>query len=146
MKCLIQRVHQASVIVEKQCVGHIGPGLLVFLGCEKGDDVSKLPYHVKKLLNLRIFSDDAGKMNRSVQDVSGGILVVSQFTLAGDCTQGNRPGFENALPPKDAKHLYEQLIELLKASSSLNIQSGTFGAHMDVSLVNNGPVTFMLSN
>lgn len=146
MKTVLQRVSQASVTVDSRIVGRIGPGILALFGVEKGDGVDKLDYHVKKLLNLRFFADEAGKMNRSVQDIGGGILVVSQFTLAGDCKKGMRPGFDNAATPEEARALYETLVRRLREESTLAIETGEFGAHMTVSLVNDGPVTFILEN
>lgn len=146
MKCVIQRVSQASVTVDQSIVGQIDRGLLVLFGVEKDDDASQLDYHVGKLLKLRIFPDEQGKMNRSVQDIQGGILVVSQFTLAGDCRKGNRPGFDNAKAPQEAEQLYLQLVEKLRQSSTLTVETGVFGADMQVSLVNDGPVTFILEN
>jgi D-tyrosyl-tRNA(Tyr) deacylase len=147
MKAVLQRVSQASVTVDGQIVGQIGPGLLVLFGVEKADTADKLDYQVKKLLNLRIFSDEAGKMNRSVVDINGGVLVVSQFTLAGDCRKGNRPGFDNAMPPTEAESMYQQYVQQIQtAAPSLTVQTGVFGAHMDVALVNDGPVTFILEN
>lgn len=146
MKCVIQRVSQASVTVNQAIVGQIDRRLLVLFGVEKDDEASKLDYHVGKLLKLRIFPDEQGKMNRSVQDIHGGILVVSQFTLAGDCRKGNRPGFDNAKAPKEAEQLYLQLVQKLRQSSNVTVETGVFGADMQVSLVNDGPVTFILEN
>ncbi|MBX2860620.1 MAG: D-tyrosyl-tRNA(Tyr) deacylase [Vampirovibrio sp.] len=146
MKAVLQRVSRAKVTVDDKITGEIGPGLLVLFGVEKTDSPDQLDYFVKKLLNLRIFADEAGKMNRSVKDINGGILVVSQFTLAGDCRKGNRPGFDNAMPPTAARHLYQSLVERLQSSSGLKIQTGEFGAMMQVDLVNDGPVTFLLEN
>ncbi len=147
MKSVIQRVSKASVTVEGQVVGQIGPGLLVLFGVEKDDTAAQLDYHVKKILNLRIFEDAQGKMNRSVQEIRGGILVVSQFTLAGDCRKGNRPGFDNAMPPAQAEAMYETLVARLRAEAGeLDIQTGRFRAMMQVALVNDGPVTFLLEN
>lgn len=146
MKSVLQRISQACVRVDQEIVGQIDRGLLVLFGVEKGDDASKLDYHLTKLLRLRIFSDENGKMNRSVQDINGGLLIVSQFTLAADCRKGNRPGFDNAMPPTEAEALYQHFVERLRQESGLNIQTGTFGAMMEVSLINDGPVTFILEN
>ena len=146
MKIVLQRVSQASVTVEGQIVGQIGPGLLVLFGVEKADTESQLDYFVGKLLKLRLFNDEHGKMNRSVQDIGGGLLIVSQFTLAGDCRKGNRPGFDNAKAPDEAKRLYTLFIEKLRAASHLKVEMGLFGSHMDVALINDGPVTFILEN
>ncbi len=144
MKIVLQRVSQASVTVEGQIVGQIGPGLLVLFGVEKEDTESQLDYFVGKLLKLRVFYDEQGKMNRSVQDINGGLLIVSQFTLAGECRKGNRPGFDNAKAPDEAKRLYNRFVEKLREASTLTIETGLFGAHMDVALINDGPVTFIL--
>ncbi len=146
MKCVLQRVSQASVSVDHQTIGQIGPGLLVLFGVEKDDDESKLAYHLKKLCNLRIFNDDQGKMNRSVLDIQGGLLIVSQFTLAGDCRKGNRPGFDNAKPPAEAEQLYNRFVHKLREESGLQVETGIFGADMKVTLINDGPVTFILEN
>lgn len=146
MKSVLQRVSQASVTVDGQIIGEIGTGLLVLFGVEKEDDDGKLDYHVGKLSRLRIFEDENGKMNRSVQDVQGGILVVSQFTLAGDCRKGNRPGFDNAKAPAEAERMYNLFVEKLRQESGVPVVTGTFGANMQVSLINDGPVTFILEN
>lgn len=146
MKCVLQRVSQASVTVDHQVIGEIGPGLLVLFGVEKADTDAQLDYHVGKLCRLRIFPDESGKMNRSVQDIQGGILVVSQFTLAGDCRKGNRPGFDNAKAPAEAERMYNRFIEKLREESGIRVETGAFGADMQVSLTNDGPVTFILEN
>jgi len=143
MRLLIQRVNQASVEVENRVVGSIGKGILVLFGCHADDKPSQIEYLANKLLNLRFFKDDQGKMNRSVLDIKGEILVVSQFTLYADCQTGRRPSFTQSLNPELAKQYYNQYIDILK-KSSLNIQTGEFGAYMRVSLVNDGPVTFIL--
>lgn len=146
MKSVLQRVTQASVTVDGQIVGQIGRGLMVLFGVEKADDESKLDYQVKKLLNLRIFADENDKMNLSVQGIRGELLIVSQFTLAGDCKKGNRPGFDNAMPPADAQRMYERFVERLRSESGLKVETGSFGAMMQVALINDGPVTFILEN
>lgn len=146
MKSVLQRVSQASVTVEGQIIGQIGRGVLVLFGVEKTDDDSKLDYHIGKLLKLRIFPDENEKMNRSIQDIGGELLIVSQFTLAGDCRKGNRPGFDNAKPPAEAERMYQLFVKRLRQESGLKVETGSFGAMMQVSLINDGPVTFLLEN
>ncbi len=126
--------------------GAIGPGLLVLLGAGQGDTAADLQYIVDKVANLRIFADDAGKMNRSVLDVAGGVLVVSQFTLHGDARQGRRPGFTGALEPVAARALYEQSLDALRRAGVAQVQAGEFAADMAVELVNDGPVTILLDS
>ena len=145
MKLVLQRVAFASVTVEEKEVARIGRGLLVLFGAEKGDDADRLPYFVDKTVNLRIFPDEKGKMNLSCQDVGGEVLVVSQFTLAGDCKKGRRPGFDRAAPPDVAEKLYLRYVELLK-ESGIKAQNGKFAADMKVELLNDGPVTFILED
>ncbi|HET8721593.1 MAG TPA: D-aminoacyl-tRNA deacylase [Nitrospira sp.] len=145
MKAVIQRVTRASVEVEGRTVGAIGAGLLVLLGVAKGDGEADCRFMAEKLRGLRIFADDAGKMNRSVEDVRGAILLVSQFTLLGNTRSGRRPGFEDAAPPEDAQRLYEHVSATLKAQG-IPVQTGVFAAHMKVELVNDGPVTFILDS
>jgi D-tyrosyl-tRNA(Tyr) deacylase len=143
MKIVLQRVLHSSVSVNDEVVGEIGKGLMILFGAEKGDSGEAVNALADKVLHLRIFADDQGKMNRSCLDVKGDILVVSQFTLAGDCSRGRRPGFDNAAAPEEARRLYKNFIKKL-AGSQLNIQEGRFGADMQVDLVNDGPVTFIL--
>lgn len=143
MKIVVQRVHNAQVDVGGQTVGEIGPGLLVFLGIGKKDTQAEADYLIDKILSLRLFSDENGKMNRSVLDVQGQILVVSQFTLYGSCRKGRRPSYDGAAIPKHAQILYDYFIAKL-TQYPLHVQSGQFQAMMDVALVNNGPVTFIL--
>ncbi len=143
MKIILQRVLRSSVTVDDEAVGEIGRGLMILFGVEKGDADAAVEALAEKVLNLRIFADEQGKMNLSCLDVKGDILVVSQFTLAGDCSRGRRPGFDNAAAPEEAKRLYTKFVKKL-AESKLKIQEGRFGAHMQVDIVNDGPVTFIL--
>ncbi|MFT4194222.1 D-aminoacyl-tRNA deacylase [Ottowia sp.] len=143
MQALIQRVAEARVTVNGRVTGQIGPGLLVLLCAERGDDEAAADRLLAKLLKLRIFGDEAGRMNRSVQDVGGGLLVVSQFTLAADTSGGNRPSFTAAAPPQDGRRLYEHFVRQARAAHPL-VATGEFGADMRVALVNDGPVTIPL--
>ena len=143
MKCLIQRVTRASVRVEDTVVGEIGAGLLVFVGVQPGDTDEQVARMSQRLLSYRLFGDAEGKMNLSVVDTGGSILLVSQFTLAADTGRGNRPSFSSAASPALAEHYYEALIKVLNASGT-PIATGQFGADMQVSLTNDGPVTFLL--
>ncbi len=143
MIALLQRVSRACVTVDHDVIGQIGPGLLVLLCAEQGDQESEADRMLAKVLKLRIFGDAAGKMNRSVQDIAGGLLVVSQFTLAADTSGGNRPGFTGAAPPAEGLRLYEYFLERARAAHPV-VQNGRFGADMEVALVNDGPVTIPL--
>ena len=143
MRALLQRVTQASVVVEGSVVGKIGAGLLILLGVAKPDTAADATFLADKVLNLRIFPDADGKMNRSLLDTGGSLLVVSQFTLYGDCRKGRRPGFDAAAPAEQARALYESFVEIVR-SSGLRVETGVFQAHMEVALVNDGPVTLML--
>lgn len=143
MIALVQRVRSASVEVAGREVGSIGPGLLVFVCAEPLDTEANAAKLVAKLLKLRVFADDAGKMNRSVQDVAGGLLIVSQFTLAADTSCGNRPSFTGAASPQQGRALYEHVLALACAAHP-NVAAGEFGAEMQVQLVNDGPVTIPL--
>ncbi len=145
MRAVIQRVARASVEVDGTIVGKIGPGLLVLLGVAREDGESDARYIADKILGLRIFSDDEGKMNRSLADCGGSVLLVSQFTLLGDTAKGRRPGFERAAPPELARALYEKVADDLRAQGA-PVETGVFGAHMAVELVNDGPVTFVLDS
>jgi D-tyrosyl-tRNA(Tyr) deacylase len=140
---LVQRVSEARVDVDGRTVGAIGPGLLVLVCAERGDAEAQADKLLAKILKLRIFADDAGKMNRSVQDVGGGLLVVSQFTLAADTAGGNRPSFTNAAPPEEGRRLYEYFVQQARAQHA-PVATGEFAAHMQVHLVNDGPVTIPL--
>ena len=140
MMALLQRVSQASVRVDGEVIGQIGHGLLVLLCAEKGDTEAVADKLLSKLLKLRIFGDEAGKMNRSVQDVGGGLLLVSQFTLAADVAGGNRPSFTQAAAPEDGRRLYEHFVAQAQKAHPV-VQTGRFAADMKVSLVNDGPVT-----
>ena len=144
MQALLQRVTQASVTVEELVVGRIERGLLVFICAENGDTNETSVKMLKKILKLRIFSDEAGKMNLSVQDVSGALLVVSQFTLAADTSKGNRPSFGGAASPQQAKLVYDGFVNLAR-ESGLTVQTGKFAADMKVALINDGPVTIPLT-
>ena len=143
MKAVIQRVTSASVVADGQSAGEIGHGLLVLLGVEKGDRESQADWLAEKIVALRIFNDQDGKMNRSLQDCGGSLLVVSQFTLAGNCAKGKRPSFDTAAPPEEGKRLYEHFVQAARRSG-LPVETGIFQADMQVSLVNDGPVTFIL--
>lgn len=145
MRALLQRVSCASVVVDGNCVGEIGQGLLVLLGLDKGDDTVAVDRMLDKLLAYRVFADGAGRMNCSVVDVEGGILLVSQFTLSADTRKGLRPSFSLAMPPADARRLYEYALDELRQRHP-HVAAGVFGADMQVSLTNDGPVTFMLEN
>ncbi len=144
MKAVIQRVSRAAVRVDGQTVGEIGQGLLVLLGIGKSDTDATADWMINKLLSLRIFADDAGKMNRSVTDIAGGILVVSQFTLYGELEKGTRPSFSNAMPSDDALKFYDDFMRRLRAATTVPVAEGRFAAMMDVELVNDGPVTIIL--
>jgi len=145
MRMVCQRVLEAKVTVNNQQVGTIGKGLLVYLGVGKGDTVGDAQFMADKIVNLRIFADDAGKMNLSVQDVAGAILLISNFTLHGDCRKGRRPGFDAAAEPALAEQLYEKVADLI-AEQGVPIEKGVFGEYMHVASVNDGPVTFLLDS
>ncbi len=145
MRGVIQRVNHATIRVENTVVGHIKKGLLVFLGIEKTDEDKDLNYLIEKILSLRIFEDEESKMNLSVKDVDGSILVVSQFTLFGDCRKGRRPSFTHAATPDMAVRYYNEFIEGIK-KMGLHVEEGLFQAHMCVESENDGPVTLMLDS
>lgn len=144
MLSLIQRVTQASVSVDDEVIGQIGQGLLALVGVEPGDDEATLSRMADRLLGYRVFADDAGKMNRSLRDTGGGLLLVSQFTLAADTRSGMRPSFTSAAPPVEAERLFNRLVDICREKHAPGVETGRFGAHMVVSLVNDGPVTFLL--
>lgn len=144
MKFVIQRVSHASVTVDGTVIGKIGKGFLVLIGVGREDTKAEADCLVKKMLGLRIFSDENGKINLSLKDVEGELLLVSQFTLYADCSHGNRPGFTNAGDPKLAEELYEYIIERCKSQVPNKVQQGSFGADMKVELVNDGPFTIIL--
>lgn len=146
MKAVIQRVTHASVEVDGKIVGQIRTGLLVLLGVAKGDTETDVTYLCEKLPALRIFNDETGKMNRSLAEIGGGLLAISQFTLLADTRKGRRPGFDQAAEPTTARRLFEQFVAELRAGTDLTIATGIFGAHMRVELLNDGPVTFVLDS
>jgi len=145
VRVVIQRVSEASVTVDQKTVGAIGQGLMVLLGVAQGDTSQEAKSLAEKTAGLRIFEDDAGKMNRSVEEIGGSLLVVSQFTLLGDCRKGRRPGFTDAAPPELADQLYEEYVAALR-SRGVNVATGVFRAEMQVALVNDGPVTMLLDS
>ena len=145
MRAVIQRVASASVIVEDRVVGRIGSGLLAFVGVANEDGPADVQYMTAKIRDLRIFPDELGRMNRSVLETGGAVLVVSQFTLQADCRKGRRPSFDAAAPPVLAKALYEDVVRSLR-ESGLTVETGEFQAHMNVELVNDGPVTILLDS
>lgn len=145
MRAVVQRVQQASVVVDGHTVGSIGRGLLVLIGVGRHDANSDVSYMADKIRHLRLFADSGGKMNRSVAEIGGSVLVVSQFTLFGDCRRGRRPFYGEAAPPDEARLRYDAVIERLRRSG-LDVQTGEFQAMMDVDVVNDGPVTVLLDS
>lgn len=145
MRAVVQRVREASVRVDGAVVGAIGRGLMVLLGVGTGDSDDDADFLAEKVLNLRVFPDEQGQMNRSVLDVRGGLLVVSQFTLYGDARRGRRPSYTDAAPPDEANRLYERFVSRVRPSG-LEVETGVFRATMDVALVNEGPVTLLLDS
>ena len=145
MRSVIQRVKASSVKVSGATIGQIHEGLLVLLGVAQSDTYGDADFLAEKIINLRIFEDHKGKMNHSLMDTGGEMLVVSQFTLQGDCRKGRRPSFTNAADPQNAKALYERFTESVR-QSGVNVKSGLFGAHMQESLINDGPVTFIIES
>ena len=144
MIALIQRVTGAHVSVEDTVVGSIGPGLLALVAVQPDDGEAQAKRMLDRLLGYRVFADEAGRMNRSLADTGGGLLLVSQFTLAADTRSGMRPSFTSAAPPEHGRRWFERLVELARASHAGGVEIGRFGAHMEVRLVNDGPVTFWL--
>ena len=145
MRAVVQRVSSAAVTVDGRTVGEIAAGLLVFVGVEQGDGPGDVEYIARKIREVRVFEDEARHLNRSVQDVAGSVLVVSQFTLAADCRKGRRPSFDDAAPPQIARPLYEDVVRELR-TSGLTVATGEFQAMMQASLVNDGPVTLLLDS
>ena len=145
MRVVVQRVREARVMVGEKMVGEIGQGLLVFAGIGKNDTQSDIDYIVNKVVSLRIFPDEDGKFNRSLKEMEGGILIVSQFTLWGDCRKGRRPSFAKAAAASEAEEIYGKLVERFK-SEGLKVATGQFQAMMDVHLINDGPVTLLLDS
>jgi D-tyrosyl-tRNA(Tyr) deacylase len=145
MKLVLQRVVQASVLVHDITVGSIGRGLLVFLGVGRADTSEDADYLIDKLLHLRVFPDESYKMNRNVAEAGGALLIISQFTLYGDCRRGRRPSFDHAAPPQQAEALYNYFVEQARRSS-VPVQTGVFQAMMEVHLVNDGPVTILMDS
>ena len=146
MKIVIQRVSEARVKVSNKIISEIKLGFLILLGVEKSDSKEDINWLVSKILNLRVFSDDEHKMNLSIKDINGEIIVVSQFTLHAKTKKGNRPSYINAANPEQAEPLYEEFISLLKNESTVSVQSGVFGANMQLDIVNDGPVTIIIDS
>ena len=144
MRVVVQRVSQSSVVIESDIVSSISKGLLILLGVENNDTLDDVNWLIRKIINLRIFTDIDGKMNNSILDIKGDIIVVSQFTLHAKTKKGNRPSYINAAQPKIAIPLYENFVQVLKNESKLNVLTGQFGADMKVSLINDGPLTIIL--
>ena len=144
MLALIQRVTSASVAVDAAVIGAIGPGLLALVAVEPGDTEAQFARMAQRLLGYRVFDDGSGRMNRSLAEAGGGLLLVSQFTLAADTRSGMRPGFSTAAPPDEAERGFNRLVELCREIHAPGVETGRFGAHMVISLVNDGPVTFLL--
>lgn len=144
MRIVLQRVSRASVTIDGEVVGRVGRGFLLLVGFREGDDEETLRWMAEKVVGLRLFNDEAGKMNLGLEDVGGGLLVVSQFTLYGDTRRGRRPSFIEAAPPEVAIPLYDRFVELLRRLLPGRVETGEFGAMMEVELVNDGPVTLIL--
>jgi len=146
MRVVIQRVQHSKVVVEGETIGQIGPGLMVLLGITHDDTEADINWLVKKIIKMRIYNDDAGKMNLSVEDIGGDILVISQFTLYANARKGNRPSYIRSAPPDVSIPLYEQFVKTLQSQFSGKVETGEFGAMMEVSLLNDGPVTIILDS
>lgn len=146
MRAIIQRVKNASVKVSSNIIGEISQGFLVFLAVNTDDEIKDLDYIKNKVMNLRVFEDEEGKMNRSIKDIKGEFLVVSQFTLYGDARKGNRPSFINSAKHEKANEYYEKFVKTLREESGLKVETGQFAADMEVSLINDGPVTIQLDS
>ena len=145
MRSVLQRVLHATVSVDGEVVGRIGPGLVALVAVVQGDGPADIEYTASKIREVRIFPDDQGRMNRSVEEIGGGVLLVSQFTLAGDARRGRRPAFDHAAPPDEAREIFEGLVTRVRASG-LAVATGRFRAHMTLALVNDGPVTILLDS
>lgn len=146
MKIILQRVTEASCTVEQQIVSSINKGYVLLVGFTHTDTLKEVEYCAKKVANLRVFEDDAGKLNRSIQEVNGQILSISQFTIYGNTSKGNRPSFTEAMNPTDANHLYQKFNDILQNEYHIVTKSGVFGAHMDIRLTNDGPVTILIES
>ncbi len=146
MKAVLQRVVNASVMVEGDVTGKISKGLLIYLGVESDDGEKDLLYIARKIANMRIFTDDDGKMNKSVKQIEGSILLISQFTLCADTKKGNRPSFNSAMEPKTAERIYLEMQQQLVREYGIPVEMGVFGAHMDVTYTNDGPVTIIIDS
>lgn len=144
MRAVIQRVHSAQIVIDYAETRNTAAGLVVFLGVMQNDTEKQADFLAEKICTLRIFTDENDKMNLSLHDVDGEMLVVSNFTLSTDCKKGRRPSFDTAAPPAEANRLYERFVEQVKARGVKNVQTGEFGAHMDVTVANNGPVTIII--
>jgi len=145
MRIILQRVISSSIYVDNTLISQIGLGLLVFLGIKNGDTLRDTKYMIHKILHLRIFADEQGKMNKSILDIGGGMLLVSQFTLYGECKKGNRPSFTNAMSPEKAKGFYNDFVFLLRQQYT-KVEEGVFGACMQINIINDGPVTILLES
>lgn len=146
MIAVIQRVNRSKVTVDGKVVGEIGRGITALVGVAQGDTKREMQWVADKIVNLRIFYDNEGKMNLSLLDVGGDLLLISQFTLLGDCRKGRRPSFGNAAPPRDAQKLYQEMVEYIKENYSVKVETGVFQAHMVVEIENDGPVTFIIDS